>query len=183
MLEWRSLLNALAPKICVVTISDRAARGQYEDRGGPAVVEHLAARLAPGYTVESRLVADDQEGIEKLLIELADREQFSWIVTTGGTGPAPRDVTPEATRSILEKQIPGFGERMRAVSADQIPTAILSRQEAGIRGSTLIINLPGSPGAIRDCLDAVLPAIPHCLELLGSTGIRLSDGEPPLRHE
>jgi len=176
-------LNALAPKICVVTISDRAARGEYEDRGGPAVVEHLAARLAPGYSVESRLIADDREEIAKLLIELVDREQFSWIVTTGGTGPAPRDVTPEATRSILDKPIPGFGERMRAVSADQIPTAILSRQEAGIRGSTLILNLPGSPGAIRDCLDAVLPAIPHCLELLGSSGIGLADGKPPIQHE
>ena len=170
-------------RIGVVTVSDRAAAGTYEDRGGPAVVAHLEARLAPGFTVVTRLVPDEVPRIADALTDLADSQECALVVTTGGTGPAPRDVTPEATRSVLERSLPGFGERMRAVSVDRVPTSILSRQEAGTRGRTLIVNLPGSPKAIIDCLDAVLPAIPHCLELIGAAPLRLADGTGRVTHE
>lgn len=169
--------------IGIVTVSDRASRGEYEDRGGPAVAEHLARVLAPGFVIETRLVPDETAAIEGALIELADQVCCSWVITTGGTGPAPRDVTPEATRAAIERALPGFGERMRAVSVDRVPTSILSRQEAGIRGKTLIMNLPGSPKAIVDCLDAVIPAVPHCLDLIGAPAIALADGTGSIRHE
>ncbi len=169
--------------IGIVTVSDRASRGEYEDRGGPAVKDHLATRLAPGFRIETRLVPDETAEIERVLCELADRVGCAWVITTGGTGPAPRDVTPEATRAVYERALPGFGERMRAVSVERVPTSILSRQEAGVRGRTLILNLPGSPKAIIDCLDAVLPAVPHCLELIGAREITLIDGSGTIRHE
>jgi molybdopterin adenylyltransferase len=154
-------------RIGIVTISDRASRGDYEDKGGPAIRDWLARTLATPWEAVPRLIADEQPLIETTLRELSDREACCLIVTTGGTGPAPRDVTPEATEAVCGKMLPGFGERMRAASLASTPTAILSRQSAGIRGSSLIINLPGKPAAIAECLSAVFPAVPYCIDLIG----------------
>ncbi len=154
-------------KIGVVTVSDRASRGVYQDLGGPAIVRELTAILKSPWTPVVRLVADEQPLIEAALIELCDQAGCALVVTTGGTGPAPRDVTPEATAAVCHKMLPGFGELMRAVSLRVVPTAILSRQTAGLRGSSLIINLPGKPSAIADCLFAVFPAVPYCIDLIG----------------
>lgn len=156
-----------ALRIGVVTVSDRASRGEYEDRGGPAIEAALARILASPWTPERRIVPDEQPLIEAALRELADDVRCPLIVTTGGTGPAPRDVTPEATMAVIEREMPGFGELMRAVSLRVVPTAILSRQLAGTRGGSLIVNLPGKPSAIGECLDAVFPAIPYCIDLMG----------------
>ncbi|GIW90365.1 MAG: molybdopterin adenylyltransferase [Pirellulaceae bacterium] len=153
-------------RIGIVTVSDRASRGQYEDRGGPAIIEYLAEVLDSPYETLYRLVPDEQPQIERVLVELADEQGCCLIITTGGTGPAARDVTPEATEAVCQKMMPGFGELMRQVSLQKVPTAILSRQTAGIRGRSLIVNLPGQPRAIRECLDAVFPAIPYCIDLL-----------------
>jgi molybdopterin adenylyltransferase len=153
--------------IGVVTISDRASAGVYQDLGGPAMVEWLGKALTSPWRPVARLIADEQEVIEATLRELADQEKCALIVTTGGTGPSPRDVTPEATEAVCDKMMPGFGELMRAVSLKVVPTAILSRQTAGIRGQSLIVNLPGKPSAIADCLEAVMPAIPYCIDLIG----------------
>lgn len=163
-------------KIGVVTVSDRASRGEYEDQGGPAIIEFLQQHIANGWTPITRVIPDVRETIASTLIELADDEQCCLIVTTGGTGPAQRDVTPEATVDVCEKMMPGYGELMREVSLRVVPTAILSRQTAGIRGSSLIINLPGKPSAIADCLNAVLPATPYCIELIGGPWIELREG-------
>ncbi len=154
-------------KIGVVTVSDRASRGEYEDRGGPAILAYLTQTLTTPWHPVSRLVPDDVTLLASTLISLADDEQCSLVITTGGTGPAARDITPDVTADICEKMLPGFGEQMRQVSLQFVPTAILSRQAAGIRGRTLIINLPGQPKAIGECLDAVFPAVPYCLDLLG----------------
>ncbi len=153
-------------RIGVVTVSDRASRGEYEDRGGPAVQEYLTAVLTSPWQPLARVIPDELEVVERTLIELSDAG-CCLVITTGGTGPAPRDVTPEATEAVCEKMLLGFGEQMRSVSLRYVPTAILSRQTAGIRGSTLIVNLPGSPKAIAECLDAVFPAIPYCVDLIG----------------
>ncbi len=153
--------------IGVVTVSDRASAGLYEDRGGPGIEAALAAILASPWRPVRRVIPDVSETIEAMLIELADVEHCSLILTTGGTGPAPRDVTPEATQAVCQRMMPGFGELMRTKSLIEVPTAILSRQTAGVRGSSLIVNLPGKPSAIRTCLDAVFPAIPYCLDLIG----------------
>ena len=153
-------------RIGILTISDRASQGVYEDLGGPAIRAWFARTLSSEWTAVARVIPDEQTEIEKALIELADVEGCSLIVTTGGTGPAPRDVTPEATEAVCAKMLPGFGELMRAASLKFVPTAILSRQTAGIRGHSLIVNLPGKPSAIDDCLDAVFPAIPYCLDLI-----------------
>ncbi len=155
-------------QIGILTVSDRASAGRYADRSGPAIAAVLKEILATPWTACVRLVPDEQPLIEETLVELADRERCALIVTTGGTGPAPRDVTPEATAAVCEKMLPGFGELMRQVSLRQVPTAILSRQTAGVRGVSLIVNLPGKPAAIRDCLLAVFPAIPYCLDLIGA---------------
>jgi molybdopterin adenylyltransferase len=154
-------------RIGVVTVSDRASRGEYEDKGGPAIVEYLGQVLSSPWEALPRLVPDERGLIANALRQLVDLENCSLIVTTGGTGPAPRDVTPEATEDVIEKPMPGFGELMRAVSLTKVPTAILSRQTAGIRGGCLIVNLPGQPRAIAECLDAVFPAIPYCIDLIG----------------
>jgi len=151
--------------IGIVTISDRASRGEYEDRGGPAVQAYLDEVLTSPWEPVTRIIADERADIERTLIELADAG-CCLVVTTGGTGPAARDVTPEATEAVCEKMLPGFGEQMRAVSLQYVPTAILSRQTAGVRGSTLFVNLPGSPKAIAECLDAVFAAIPYCVDLI-----------------
>lgn len=153
--------------IGVVTISDRASAGIYEDRSGPAIIAELRRILNNPWHAEMRMVADERPLIAATLTELTDRQRCPLIVTTGGTGPALRDVTPEATESICEKMMPGFGELMRSVSLKSVPTAILSRQTAGIRGQSLIVNLPGKPSAIAECLAAVFPAIPYCIDLIG----------------
>jgi molybdopterin adenylyltransferase len=157
--------------IGVVTISDRASAGIYEDKGGPGIEAALTAILATPWRAVRRLVPDEVRQIEAALRELADVANCSLILTTGGTGPSPRDVTPEATETVCERLLPGFGELMRAKSLADVPTAILSRQLAGTRGRSLIVNLPGKPAAIRTCLDAVFPAIPYCLDLIGGDRI------------
>lgn len=155
-----------AIRIGVLTVSDRASRGEYEDLGGPAINEYLQKTLVSEWTSEYRIVSDDRNVIAANLRDMADNLHCCLIITTGGTGPAVRDVTPEATADVCEKMMPGFGELMRKVSLEKVPTAILSRQTAGIRGSCLIVNLPGQPKAIRECLDAVMPAIPYCIDLI-----------------
>jgi molybdopterin adenylyltransferase len=154
-------------RVGVVTVSDRASQGLYEDKGGPAIVACLHKMLSCSWEPVPRLIPDEHEQIESTLKALCDDEGCCFIVTTGGTGPAPRDVTPEATEAICDRMMPGFGELMRAVSLEVVPTAILSRQTAGIRGKTLIVNLPGKPSAIEDCLRAVMPAVPYCIDLIG----------------
>ena len=153
-------------RIGILTISDRASRGDYEDKGGPALHAWLARVLVSPWEAVARVIPDEQPLIEATLIELCDVVGCSLIVTTGGTGPAARDVTPEATEAVCEKMLPGFGELMRSASLKVVPTAILSRQTAGIRGKCLIVNLPGKPSAIDDCLNAVFPAIPYCIDLI-----------------
>src|SRR4051812_41593979 len=153
-------------RIGIVTISDRASQGVYQDLGGPAIRDCLTEILSCPWEAVARIIPDERPLIEDTLKELADRENCCLIVTTGGTGPAKRDVTPEATEAVCEKMLDGFGEQMRAVSLKVVPTAILSRQVAGIRGKSLIVNLPGKPSAIRDCLMAVFPAIPYCVDLI-----------------
>lgn len=159
-------MSALA-KIGIVTVSDRASRGEYEDRGGPAVREYLDRVLASPFEAVAHIVADETGLIVETLIELSDQAGCCLIITTGGTGPAPRDLTPEATAAVCERMLPGFGEVMRTESLRFVPTAILSRQTAGTRGSCLIVNLPGSPKAIAECLDAVFAAVPYCIDLIG----------------
>jgi len=154
-------------RIGILTVSDRASQGIYEDRSGVAIEETMNDYLASPWEKVYRLVPDEQDQIEAALVELVDAEKCSLVVTTGGTGPAPRDITPEATEAVCKKMMPGFGELMRATSLQFVPTAILSRQTAGIRGRALIVNLPGKPKAIRECLDAVFPAIPYCIDLIG----------------
>jgi len=154
-------------KIGIVTVSDRASRGVYEDKGGPAIAECLGEMLSCDWEPVARLIPDERPVIEATLRELCDEAGCCLVVTTGGTGPAKRDVTPEATEAVCDKMMPGFGELMRQVSLKSVPTAILSRQTAGIRGSSLIVNLPGKPAAIRECLLAVMPAVPYCVDLIG----------------
>jgi molybdopterin adenylyltransferase len=153
-------------RIGIVTVSDRASRGIYEDKGGPAIREVLTEILSCEWEAVPRLIPDEQPIIEQSLKDLCDTEGCCLVVTTGGTGPARRDVTPEATEAVCDKLLDGFGELMRAVSLKVVPTAILSRQIAGTRGKSLIVNLPGKPSAIRDCLMAVFPAVPYCIDLL-----------------
>jgi len=148
----------------VVTVSDKGSRGEREDLSGKEVV-----RMLQGLSIlvsETVIIPDEQDQIRQTLIDLSDKKNLDLIVTTGGTGPALRDVTPEATETVCEKMMPGFGELMRQVSLQYVPTAILSRQTAGIRGRSLIINLPGKPKSIRECLDAVFPAVPYCIDLI-----------------
>lgn len=166
-------------KIGLVSISDRASSGVYEDQGLPALEDWLNSALLNPWQAAKRLIADDRESIEKTLIELVDREGCHLVLTTGGTGPAPRDVTPEATLAIADKEMPGFGEEMRRISLNFVPTAILSRQVAVIRGQALIINLPGQPKAIRETLEGlrhengsvrhvgIFAAVPYCVDLIG----------------
>jgi len=155
-----------AARIGIVTVSDRASRGEYEDRGGPAILEYLTDVLTSPWDAISRVVPDEVEILTETLRELCDDQLCGLVITTGGTGPSRRDITPEVTEQISQKLMPGFAELMRKVSLEKVPTAILSRQTAGIRGSSLIVNLPGQPRAIRECLDAVFPAIPYCVDLV-----------------
>ncbi|WP_456452689.1 molybdopterin adenylyltransferase [Hydrogenimonas sp.] len=154
-------------KIGVVTASDRASAGIYDDISGVAIMDTMKEYLQNELEFVYRCIPDEQDKIEKALKELAYDEGCDLIVTTGGTGPAPRDVTPEATEAVCQKMMPGFGELMRQVSLQYVPTAILSRQTAGICHKSLIINLPGKPKSIRECLDAVFPAVPYCIDLIG----------------
>lgn len=153
-------------QIGIVTVSDRASRGEYEDLGGPAIRGYFARVLTSDWEPVARVIADERALIERTLVELCDVEKCCLVVTTGGTGPAVRDVTPEATEAVCDKLMPGFGELMRKVSLEKVATAILSRQTAGIRGQSLIVNLPGKPKSIEECLTAVMPAIPYCIDLL-----------------
>lgn len=154
-------------KIGVLTLSDRASAGIYEDISGKATIEILKKYLITEFESIYEVVPDEKKLIEEALQNMVDTQGCSLVVTTGGTGPALRDVTPEATESVCDKMMPGFGELMRQTSLKYVPTAILSRQTAGIRKNSLIINLPGSPNSIKECLDAVFPAVPYCLDLIG----------------
>lgn len=169
-------MNKVTARIGIVTVSDRASRGEYEDKGGPAIVEWLTRALTSPWEAVPRVIPDEQAVVERTLRELCDDEDCALVVTTGGTGPALRDITPEATESVCEKMMPGFGELMRAVSLKYVPTAILSRQTAGIRGRALIVNLPGKPSAIAECLEAVFPAIPYCIDLIEGPYLETDDG-------
>ncbi|MEY3854830.1 MAG: Molybdopterin adenylyltransferase [Bacteroidota bacterium] len=153
-------------QIGVINVSDRASQGIYEDIPGKAVVELLHEYLISEFEVVYRVIPDEQDQLAQAMMHMADNDGVCLIITTGGTGPALRDVTPEATEAVCQKMLPGFGELMRQVSLQYVPTAILSRQTAGIRGNTLIVNLPGKPKAIRQCLEAVFPAIPYCIDLI-----------------
>ena len=159
-------VRCMTIRIGIVTVSDRAFRGEYEDRGGPAVVDWLSESIQSEWEPVSVLVPDEVERIDSALRCLCDEERCVLVLTTGGTGPSRRDVTPEATAQVCHRILAGFGELMRAASLKVVPTAILSRQIAGTRGGSLIINLPGNPAAVADCLAAVFPAVPWCIELL-----------------
>jgi molybdopterin adenylyltransferase len=169
MTEVASLLIGL------VSISDRASAGVYEDKGIPGLTEWFGAALTTPWRMETRLIPDEQALIERTLIELVDSVRCHLVLTTGGTGPAARDVTPEATLAVAHKVLPGFGEQMRQVSLRYVPTAILSRQVGVIRGGALILNLPGQPKAIKETLDGVFPAVPYCIDLIGGPYIETKD--------
>jgi molybdopterin adenylyltransferase len=162
-------MSSSPARIGILTVSDRASRGEYADEGGPAIRAYLAEVLASPWEARERIVPDEIEAIAAAIRDLA-AEGCCLVVTTGGTGPAPRDVTPEATERVCAKLLPGFGERMRQVSLQYVPTAILSRQTAGVCGQALVVNLPGRPKSIRECLDAVFPAIPYCVDLIHTGG-------------
>ncbi|MBA5775695.1 molybdopterin adenylyltransferase [Stappia sp. F7233] len=157
--------------IAIVTVSDRASSGEYEDLGGPSVHAWLDAAISSPWRAIRLVVPDGIGSVSGSLLELCDREGADLVLTTGGTGPSPRDLTPEATLAVVERELPGFGELMRRVSLEHVPTAILSRQTAGTRGRSLIVNLPGKPASIAVCLAAVFPAIPYCLDLIGAARI------------
>jgi molybdopterin adenylyltransferase len=162
--------------IGLVSISDRASSGVYEDKGIPGLVDWFTAALKSPWRMETRLVPDEQPIIERTLIELIDTAGCGLVLTTGGTGPARRDVTPEATIAVAHKVLPGFGEQMRQLSLQYVPTAILSRQVGAIRGRALILNLPGQPKAIKETLDGIFPAVPYCIDLIGGPYIETHDG-------
>jgi molybdopterin adenylyltransferase len=161
-------------RIGVLTISDRASAGEYEDISGKAINDYLERALQSNWVAVVRIVPDGADSVARALIDMVEREGCDLILTTGGTGPAPRDLTPEATRMMITRELEGFGELMRRISLEQVPTAILSRQTAGIRGKSLIVNLPGRPSAIDVCLNAVFPAIPYCLDLIGARPIEVN---------
>lgn len=174
-------------RIGIVSISDRASRGVYEDKGLPALREWLTRALRNPITFEERLIPDERERISATLVELVDEARCPLVLTTGGTGPAPRDVTPEATLAVADREMPGFGEQMRQISLTFVPTAILSRQVAVIRGSSLIINLPGQPKAIAETLEGlkhpdgtqkvhgIFAAVPYCIDLIGGPYLETND--------
>ena len=153
-------------RIGIVTVSDRASRGEYEDEGGPAILNFVQEAIKSPWTAFYRCGPDEQEAVEAALIELTDEHECSVVVTTGGTGPAPRDITPEATEAVCDRLMPGFGEQMRAISLAYVPTAILSRQVGGLRSDRLIFNLPGRPKSIRETIDEIWRAVPYCIDLM-----------------
>ena len=160
-----------AARIAILVVSDRAARGEYEDKGGPATEAWLRSVLSSAALISRTIVPDGRESVAAALRHLADDEGADLVLVTGGTGPAPRDQTPEALDDVIDKRLPGFGEAMRLASLTEVPTAILSRQDAGVRGRTLMITLPGKPSAIATCLAAVFRAVPYCLDLIGAARI------------
>lgn len=161
-------------RVGILVISDRASRGEYEDLSGPAINQFLERTIQSNWIAIAKIVPDGVDSVSTALKELADVEGCDLVLTTGGTGPAPRDLTPEATAAVMDRELPGFGELMRRVSLAQVPTAILSRQTAGTRGRCLIINLPGRPQAIELCLNAVFPAVPYCLDLIGARRLEVN---------
>ncbi|HEX3632141.1 MAG TPA: molybdopterin adenylyltransferase [Casimicrobiaceae bacterium] len=169
------MTDAASLLIGLVSISDRASAGVYEDKGIPGLTDWFTAALTTPWRMETRLIPDEQALIERTLIELTDSVRCHLVLTTGGTGPAARDVTPEATLAVAHKVLPGFGEQMRQVSLKYVPTAILSRQVGVIRGGALILNLPGQPKAIKETLDGVFPAVPYCIDLIGGPYIETRD--------
>ncbi|MBG6150230.1 molybdopterin adenylyltransferase [Aquimarina sp. EL_43] len=158
--------DMLKTKIGIITVSDRASAGIYEDESGKAIIDTLNEYLNSEWTDLHEIIPDEQDLIEKTIINMVDNQNCCLVITTGGTGPSKRDVTPEATEAVCDRMMPGFGELMRSESLKYVPTAILSRQTAGLRKSSLIINLPGKPKSIRECLSAVFPAIPYCIDLM-----------------
>jgi molybdopterin adenylyltransferase len=162
-------------RIGIINVSDRASKGIYEDLPGKAIVEVLSEYIKGPWEKEYEVIPDEQYVIENTIIDMADNRKCCLIVTSGGTGPAVRDVTPEATQAVCQKMLPGFGELMRTKSLTYVPTAILSRQTAGIRNQSLIVNLPGKPKSIRQCLEVVFPAIPYCIDLLEGPFIESND--------
>lgn len=162
-------------KIGILTLSDRASAGEYEDKATKQVKAVLESYIKNEIEFVCELIPDEFELIKTKLIKLCDEDKCSFIITTGGTGPAKRDVTPEATEAVCEKMLPGFGELMRQASLKYVPTAILSRQSAGIRRNSLIVNLPGQPKAIKECLEPIFPAVPYCLDLIGATFIEANE--------
>lgn len=169
-------------KVGILTASDRASKGVYADESGKAIEEYLLREIKNRLQIKYLLVPDLMGDIKSGIVALADKFECSLVITTGGTGPSPRDVTPEATEAACMKMLPGFGELMRAESLKYVPTAILSRQTAGIRGNTLVINLPGKPKAINQCLDAIYMAIPDCVKLIGGPVIELKNNETKIFH-
>jgi molybdopterin adenylyltransferase len=165
----------MVAKIGIITVSDRASAGIYEDISGKAIIEVLDSYLVSSWESDYRVIPDEKNLIEETLIDMIDNQKCSLVVTTGGTGPALRDVTPEATEAVCDRMMPGFGELMRQVSLKYVPTAILSRQTAGLRGSSLIINLPGKPKSIKECLDAVFPAVPYCIDLMNGPYLEVNE--------
>ena len=164
-------------KIGIITASDRASKGIYEDLSGKAIINTLNSYMKSSWEPVYKCVQDDQKTLEDTMIDLIDKQNCCLVITTGGTGPALRDVTPEATEAVCNRMMPGFGELMRAVSLKYVPTAILSRQTAGLRGNSLILNLPGKPKSIKECLDAVFPAIPYCLDLMEQAYLECDEKE------
>lgn len=171
------------PLIAILVVSDRASRGEYEDLGGPAAEAWLRKVVTTRVTYKRQIVPDGRTSVAEALRVLVDVEQADLVLVTGGTGPAPRDETPEAMEDVIEKRLPGFGEIMRQASLKEVPTAILSRQEAGTRGKSLLVTLPGKPTAIATCLEAIFAAVPYCLDLIGAARIetdpRLCDAFRP----
>lgn len=165
----------MVAKIGIITVSDRASAGIYEDISGKAIIDVLDSYLVSPWESDYRVIPDEKNLIEETLIDMIDNQKCSLVVTTGGTGPALRDVTPEATEAVCDRMMPGFGELMRQVSLKYVPTAILSRQTAGLRGSSLIINLPGKPKSIKECLDAVFPAVPYCIDLMNGPYLEVNE--------
>jgi molybdopterin adenylyltransferase len=162
-------------RVGILTVSDRASTGEYEDASGPAIEAWLGKAIGSSWEPVRRVVPDGVESVAAALREFCDELRVDLVLTTGGTGPSPRDLTPEAMKLVMEKELPGFGELMRKISLETVPTAILSRQTAGIRGRTLIINLPGKPRSIEVCLNAVFPAVPYCLDLIGAGRIETNE--------
>jgi molybdopterin adenylyltransferase len=174
------MMNKL--KIGVLTISDRASNGVYEDISGKEIRSFLGEIIKSEWEEEYVLVPDNSDTIKKAIITLSDKQECSLVITTGGTGPSARDVTPEATRAACSRMLPGFGELMRMGNVHKVPTSILSRQEAGIRGKTLVVNLPGNPKAIRECLELIFPAIPDCLKIIGAPEVQTNNDDIKVLH-
>lgn len=175
--QRKHTMSIEAPLIAILVASDRASRGEYEDLGGPAAEEWMRRVVTTKLTYKRQIVSDGRDSVSTALRALADVDMADLILVTGGTGPAPRDQTPEALDDVIDKRLPGFGEAMRLASLKEVPTAILSRQDAGVRGQTLIISLPGKPSAIATCLDSVFPAVPYCLDLIGAARIETNPAQ------